>query len=482
MLIIYVYVVTLFQVNFSELSRKYGAAEKTKVGNMVVKEFLIKSGVDLEKFRTTRKNAEPAPRRRLNRMYGGGITTPVPRTNAAIQETLKSKILNGEYRLGEIITPRRYKKLMLHPDGTLKEEYFTVSGRKIPLLEIRKVLLEEQEKEGLVRDHSDGHYNEMATEEIKSRLTELGELKAADNTREELLALLKSHERTRHIMIWSDHSSIMNHGHILLTANAIYDPAFYYTPAELQGKDVQDLVEKPHIYIMARCRDTTEDQLMYSETRLEDVRQLDIQLLSRQNARIKDVCRFFHGDQPSQEVEAGEQIGGGYGCCGCTGASTNYINHVGSLRAPHITLEERRKKVLEGPAGREKRNGGVHPFKYMSKEDLVWECKGRHLPTDGLLKPALEAQLKEELKGIQRVPALSFPAQTTPMKELNLGSYEVVPVEPLHDLKEHINNILKELPKHLNDTESALFEEALEAVLSTKEKLRGSDYRLCCVV
>ena len=118
----------------------------------------------------------------------------------------------------------------------------------------------------------------------------------------------------------------------------------------------------------------------------------------------------------------------------------------------------------------------------MSKEDLVRECKGRHLPTDGLLKPALEGQLKEELKGIQRVPALSFPAQTTSMKELNLGTYEVVPVEPLHDLKEHINNILKELPKHLNDTESTLFEEALEAVLSTKEKLRGSEYRLCCVV
>jgi len=114
-----------------------------------------------------------------------------------------------------------------------------------------------------------------------------------------------------------------------------YDPVFYYTPAELQGKDVQDLVEKPHICIMARCKDTTEDQL-YSETRLEDVRQLDIQLLSRQNARIKGVCRFFHGDHPSQEVEAGEQIGGGYGCCGCAGVSTNYINHVGSLRAPHI--------------------------------------------------------------------------------------------------------------------------------------------------
>ena len=165
---------TLFQVNFAKLSRKYGAAEKTKVGNMVVKEFLIKSGVDLGKFTTTRKNGKSAPQRQLNGMYGGQITTPVPRTNAAVRDTPKSKIMNGEYRLGEIITQRRYKTLMLHPDGTLKEEYFTLSGRKTPLLEIRKILLVEQEKEGLVRDHSKGHYNAMATEEIKSRLRELG--------------------------------------------------------------------------------------------------------------------------------------------------------------------------------------------------------------------------------------------------------------------------------------------------------------------
>jgi len=116
------------------------------------------------------------------------------------------------------------------------------------------MLLEEHEKEGPVRYHLDAHYNALTTEETKSRLRELGELKAADATREELLELVKSYERTRHLMIWSDHSSIMNHGHILLTANAIYDPAFYFISAELHGKDVQELVEKPRVYIMARCR------------------------------------------------------------------------------------------------------------------------------------------------------------------------------------------------------------------------------------
>lgn len=63
----------------------------------------------------------------------------------------------------------------------------------------------------------------------------------------------------------------MNHGHILLTVNAIYDAAFYFTSEEIGGKDVHELVEKPQMYLMARCRDTLEDQLLYSDTHLEDI-------------------------------------------------------------------------------------------------------------------------------------------------------------------------------------------------------------------
>ena len=176
-------------------------------------------------------------------------------------------------------------------------------------------------REGLVRDHSDEHYE-------GNRLRELGELEeksACQITRPELVNLLKHCERTKHIMIWSDHSSIMNHGHILLTMNAIYDPAFYYTSLELQGKDVQELVEKPQMYLLTRCRDTIEDQLLYSETRLEDIQQLNLEITSSHKVPIQDICRMYHGDDPSQEVESGEQIGGHFGCCGCTGAYCNSL-------------------------------------------------------------------------------------------------------------------------------------------------------------
>ena len=34
------------------------------------------------------------------------------------------------------------------------------------------------------------------------------------------------------------------------------------------------MVEKPQIYLMARSGDTTEDQLLYNDTHLEDIQQL----------------------------------------------------------------------------------------------------------------------------------------------------------------------------------------------------------------
>jgi len=71
---------------------------------MVVKEFLANNGVDVGTFTSHREN-KPLPRRQVNKSFGGEITTPVPRTSAALRETLRQKLDNGEYRLGEVVTP-----------------------------------------------------------------------------------------------------------------------------------------------------------------------------------------------------------------------------------------------------------------------------------------------------------------------------------------------------------------------------------------
>ena len=62
--------------------------EQTQLGNMVVKEFLEASNVQLTKFKQFREKT-PTARRRLIRMQGGEISVPLPRTNDQIRDTLK---------------------------------------------------------------------------------------------------------------------------------------------------------------------------------------------------------------------------------------------------------------------------------------------------------------------------------------------------------------------------------------------------------
>lgn len=154
-------------------------------------------------------------------------------------------------------------------------------------------------------------------------------------TREEVANLLKHWERTRHFMFWSNHSSIMSHGHILLTVTAIYDPAFYYTPEKLGGRNVQDLMEKPQIYLLARYRDTLRISCC-----TEDIQQVTAKIDSSHNVPITGICLLFPGDHPAQEVESGEQIGGNVSSCGCTTSSAQYPDHI----APQQTREERWKR------------------------------------------------------------------------------------------------------------------------------------------
>ena len=60
--------------------------------------------------------------------------------------------------------------------------------------------------------------------------------------------------------------------------------------------------------------------------------------------------------------------------------------------------------------------------------------------------------------------------------------YEVLPTEPLHDMKEHISNVVTEIVGHLTDDEKKICEKTIELVSGTKEQLRGSDYREMAIV
>ena len=62
------------------------------------------------------------------------------------------------------------------------------------------------------------------------------------------------------------------------------------------------------------------------------------------------------------------------------------------------------------------------------------------------------------------------------------GVYEVLPTEPLHDMKEHICNVVSEIKDQLSQEEKQLCEKTIEFVVQTKEQLRGCDREMAIVL
>ena len=66
----------------------------------------------------------------------------------------------------------------------------------------------------------------MTDPEVRSRLMQLGEDTYTRKESEvEMKERLKPMERKRHLIIWGDNSTLLNHGHLLLMVNSVYDEA-----------------------------------------------------------------------------------------------------------------------------------------------------------------------------------------------------------------------------------------------------------------
>ena len=202
--------------------------------------------------------------------------------------------------MGEQIVPRKYTKLVLEKGKIVKKE-FTVEGRKKPLLEIRKHTLKIHEK--YMRLESDSFYDELTLESAFKLLKDINEFREED-TLDTMKDRLKEFRRKRHITVWHDASTLANHGHVVFTVNLLYDPAVFLTNEEHKFQthrniEIQRQVEKPIVYIVARCR-ANDEQLAYVQTRTEWIQRLSVKLTGTKPAiQFTDKMRFFKEDSPA---------------------------------------------------------------------------------------------------------------------------------------------------------------------------------------
>ena len=81
-----------------------------------------------------------------------------------------------------------------------------------------------------------------------------------------------------------------------MMVKCLYDPAIHYSDKQFKIKNkrtdnVQSEIEKPYIYILARCP-PTDDQIKYVQTRVEDLKEMKIKIDNEQG-EIIDKMRFF---------------------------------------------------------------------------------------------------------------------------------------------------------------------------------------------
>ena len=162
-------------------------------------------------------------------------------------------------------------------------------------------------------------------------------------------------------MIWHDASCLANHGHLVFMVHTLYNPAIHLTDEEYKIKtgksvNVQSIIEKPELYIVARCK-SNDEQLAYVETRTACMLDLHDNL-SIEGIDICDQVRLFKGDGPAVQLESGQQKGGYFYCvCGIHSEWVTELDH--AFRCSLITIEERQQKVLAGPLGRRNSRASV---------------------------------------------------------------------------------------------------------------------------
>ena len=109
--------------------------------------------------------------------------------------------------------------------------------------------------------------------------------------------------------------------------------------------NIQAVVEKPKLYMLARCP-ATDEQLSYVGTRVEDLVDLTDSIVIH-GIPISDSMRFFKGDGPACQFEAGQQKGGHYKCWGCSVNVNNSHDFVSSSYQPLLSLADRQAKVMK---------------------------------------------------------------------------------------------------------------------------------------
>ena len=85
--------------------------------------------------------------------------------------------------------------------------------------------------------------------------------------------------------------------------------------------------------------------------------------------------------------------------------------------------------------------------------------------------------LKVEMHRIQRLPFLLYTVPFKALDEINLHHYEILVNEPLHDVSNHIKNILQEIPHRVGKSIKKNVQDVIISLFNNNDVKHPADYR-----
>lgn len=457
-------------------------------GGQILKEYARCNGIDVNSFNPmkTVSGRDISQRIRVakKRIPGTNISMPNERSALDLKHEAARLLEAGELDIGEMVVPKAFEKSVINTTtGKMEKVRVTVFGRKFSLMKIRQNELKRQEKKGILRVYPDVYYEDTDGIEIKRQLELLGEKVSHDESVNR--DYLKDIHRTRHMKFWHDHSGILDHSHYLMMYTWIYDKANYLDDEEYRQKNpqekdfsVQEFVERPSLYVFGRSAASDADQLLYCETRREDLVLLDEPVLSVEKVAFKDRLRFFSGDEPARDFECGQKHL--RALCGVT--AKDYTSLQTCYRAVALTLKERQTLFLGGSLWLRYESGTINPFANLKKSEIQAELRSRGVNYDeNANKPELEAALNEILQGMQRIPAVLGHNVTELLQDINCEIYGIVEFEGLHDVSNVIQHLIEELPYITTGQTSNDLKDFIASTKGSKQHVKGCDARLMII-
>ena len=347
----------------------------------------------------------------------------------------------GVIMLGESQFPQNIK--IVDPVTSVHKE-IVVHSRKIGFSDLREFTLNKHLSKGFLRAQDPNSYKSLSRQECLDRLEFYGVLDLYGHESHEFLELSKLHsliqnlESTRHIAVWFDHSTLGNLTHIMFNFQVMYNRMAYRCPLGVTERQLQYEVEAPQTYFLGMSRSDTSSERSFCSMRLDDIMSLSTPIV-KNGIVFNDDYRITYGDNPCRCSESGQNKSGHYHCSNLP----LHINYFQSFREL-VSVEHQSIDMLRNWANR----GDF--FKFSDKSLNLQKINSRQF-CDTLkigYSDAKEAQQFHErsLCGRQGLPLLLQDNPYTPLEDLNLENFEIMPVEPLHDVKGVVKKSFEHIP------------------------------------